>query len=1048
MPHAVVSSYVKTVVVWLSFLLFLAPQVQADPFFPTNYYSLSVNASGASFVPISSFSYGGLAGYTKTNIPESSYVTLTAPSSFSGKSFNGWSGCNSTSGLSCTVIMTSSRFVTVYYSSPPATLSVNASGNSAPVTITSTGGYGGIANYAKFNINSGTTISLTAPISAGTTSFIGWSGCDQAAALNCTVSMTGSRSVVANYGNYGSTLSVTTTGATGVAISGTPGYTGTANYVRSGIDPATLISLSAPGSVGTAVFTGWSGCDAVSGSGCTVTMSNSKAVQANYAVPVNVLSVTASGASAVVITNGSGYGGTANYTKNVPIGTAVTLTAPSTSGAATFSGWSGCDSTAVLACTVTMSSSKTVAANYVTPLYSLSVISSGASAVPITNGNGYGGTANYTAVNIAAGTSITLTAPATMGSAIFSSWSGCDVISTLTCTVTMNNSKFVSANYSTVSHNLNVIAVGAPPVTVSNSNGYGGLTDYTKTGIAPNTTFALQVPTIVGPNANYTLTGLSGCNGYNLSTGICSVLMDSSKFVVAQYSPTVYSLSVTTTGASSVAITGSGGYSGIANYTATGIATGTAVTLTAPASAGNANFSSWTGCDSVSGTTCSVTMSAAKFVSADYVIPTYSLSVAANGATAVVIAGTNNYGGTANYTMGGISAGTSITLTAPASVGNANFSTWTGCDTVTTTACTVTMSSARFVTVDYATPTYSLGVNSNGATAVAISSSGSYGGSANYAVTGIAAGTSITLTAPLSAGTATFSNWSGCDTALTVTCTVTLNSSRFVTANYTSKDSWRLSVNSSGVAGVAVSSIAAYAGTANYSVANIANSTIITLAAPATAGGKSYNGWTGCDNTNAPTFSCTVTMTANKTVTVNYSYSLEILTRVATDRILKQVNTTNGSVSTARFSAGASGDGGRTFGDTFTSKDTVLIGAGVTPQAQDIGKAVDIFIVIRTTRDGAVTWTYKTDKGFLPWSGRVLDLEPAARETAREGMAYEVWDGAMTAGTHQIFVGYQVAASAATSAGGSAGSAGAAGPVTAPAPLHYTGIGMDIKVSP
>ncbi len=46
-------------------------------------------------------------------------------------------------------------------------------------------------------------------------------------------------------------------------------------------------------------------------------------------------------------------------------------------------------------------------------------------------------------------------------------------------------------------------------------------------------------------------------------------------------------------------------------------------------------------------------------------------------------------------------------------------------------------------------------------------------------------GTIVTLTAPATSGSNTFSSWSGCTSASTVTCTVTLNANTTVTANYT-----------------------------------------------------------------------------------------------------------------------------------------------------------------------------------------------------------------------------------------------------------------------
>ena len=78
----------------------------------------------------------------------------------------------------------------------------------------------------------------------------------------------------------------------------------------------------------------------------------------------------------------------------------------------------------------------------------LSVRSSGATSVPITSTvSTYAGTTNYTRSNIPNNRQITLTAPATRGSASFSRWTGCNSVSGRTCRVTMNANKTVTANY-------------------------------------------------------------------------------------------------------------------------------------------------------------------------------------------------------------------------------------------------------------------------------------------------------------------------------------------------------------------------------------------------------------------------------------------------------------------------------------------------------------------------------------------------------------------------------------------------------------------------
>ena len=90
--------------------------------------------------------------------------------------------------------------------------------------------------------------------------------------------------------------------------------------------------------------------------------------------------------------------------------------------------------------------------------------------------------------------------------------------------------------------------------------------------------------------------------------------------------PTTYTLTVNTSNPTTgVTITvtpadNSGASSGTATFSRTYNA-GTAVTLTAPATAGSNNFSAWTGCSSASTVTCHVTMNGNATVSAGYAAP-------------------------------------------------------------------------------------------------------------------------------------------------------------------------------------------------------------------------------------------------------------------------------------------------------------------------------------------------------------------------------------------------------------------------------------------
>jgi hypothetical protein len=117
---------------------------------------------------------------------------------------------------------------------------------------------------------------------------------------------------------------------------------------------------------------GWSGCDAVSGLTCTVTMSAAKTVTATFNLKRFVLGVSKAGVGKGSITSSPAgincgptcSGSSATYV----IGTAVTLTASPALGSVFVNGWSGCDAVSGTfgeTCSVTMGAAKAVTANFV-----------------------------------------------------------------------------------------------------------------------------------------------------------------------------------------------------------------------------------------------------------------------------------------------------------------------------------------------------------------------------------------------------------------------------------------------------------------------------------------------------------------------------------------------------------------------------------------------------------------------------------------------------------------------------------------------------------
>jgi sugar lactone lactonase YvrE len=227
----------------------------------------------------------------------------------------------------------------------------------------------------------------------------------------------------------------------------------------------------------------------------------------------------------------------------------------------------------------------------------------------------------------------------------------------------------------------------------------------------------------------------------------------------------------------------------------------TQVTLTAPATAGGTYFSNWTGCDDAPGIACTVTMNAAKTVTANYTTTasTYTLTVNSSSPSSgvgITVSPTDNNSlgsGTTSFMLT-YNQATQVTLTAPATTSGEILSSWTGCDVALSTTCIVTLTANRAVTANYTTSntTYVLSVKSlipSSGVGIAVSPVDNNGdGSGTTSLIRIYnQGTQVTLTAPSTAGGNNFLSWTGCDQASSITCSVTLTATRTVTANYAYK---------------------------------------------------------------------------------------------------------------------------------------------------------------------------------------------------------------------------------------------------------------------
>ena len=223
--------------------------------------------------------------------------------------------------------------------------------------------------------STGTVVTLTAQAAAGST-FAGWSNCDTVSNTTCTVTMNASRSVTATFNPQGVALTVMKagTGSGAVTSSETPpkiDCEATCGAAAASYDSGTAVTLTAAPATGS-TFGGWSGCDTVSGTTCTVTMSASRSVTATFTLQSFTLTVSKGGLGRGTVTSTSSPGsptqidcGATCSGASAPFnyGTVVTLTAtPDT--LSLFTGWSGCDTVSGSTCTVTMGADRSVTATF------------------------------------------------------------------------------------------------------------------------------------------------------------------------------------------------------------------------------------------------------------------------------------------------------------------------------------------------------------------------------------------------------------------------------------------------------------------------------------------------------------------------------------------------------------------------------------------------------------------------------------------------------------------------------------------------------------
>jgi hypothetical protein len=339
-----------------------------------------------------------------------------------------------------------------------ASLTVDKTGNGA-VTSSPAGISCGSTCTASFD--SGTLVTLTATANAGNR-FTEWVGCPNVSGETCTVTLSQSLTVSANFEQVMHGLTVKTSG-TGKVISGADIScgTGTPGLCKALFPKGSTVTLLSQGGT----LTGWAGACSGNGSSCAVTMNSDQCVTATFS---DGAAVSCDGSSDVqrytLTVSGTGKGRVtgsiggidcgANCKAALDEGAEAVLTATPEQGYV-FKGWSGACAGASPSCSLVLNSDKTAIAEFM-PVLSVAVTGGGR----VTSDDGAIDCGATCSAGFAGGTSVTLAAVPQTGFRL-AGWSGCTGIEDNLCHVAMDAPVTVSAAFAALAANEPAVADGA-----------------------------------------------------------------------------------------------------------------------------------------------------------------------------------------------------------------------------------------------------------------------------------------------------------------------------------------------------------------------------------------------------------------------------------------------------------------------------------------------------------------------------------------------------------------------------------------------------------
>jgi len=450
------------------------------------------------------------------------------------------------------------------------------------------------------------------------------------------------------------------------------------------------------------------------------------------------------------------------------------------------------------------------------------------------------------------GESVLLTATPTSGYR-FVGWSGSQTSPNTEMTVTMDSDKDVIANFLpeyVVTRTLTVTAIPVDGGTVSKSPDLSGY----RSGETVMLTAA--------PAPGYRFTGWSGSQ--SSTNAEMFVLMDDDKYLVANFAPQTYTLTINADPALG-SVSSSPGKSAY-SYNEE-------VTVIAAANPGY-EFTGWSGAATSTDYTITIKMDGNKILNADFkkldgspVVPpvtSYTLTTnqtPENGGTVSRIPNKTSY-----------NANEQVYVTAEAAAGY-RFVQWSGAIALADPSATIIMDNNKELTAIFAVITYTLTVNINPTTGGEVSR---YPNQQSYNH-----GTTVTVTATANTGY-TFTGWTGASDGTGASTAILMDGNRSVTANF-EQDTYTITFNANG------GSVSSASGTTG------AGRRLTSLPTP-TRDCHTFNGWFTTETGGTQVTTSTV-----------FSGNADIIARWTRNTYTVTFNANNGSVTPTSGTTNSSG---------------------------------------------------------------------------------------------------------------------------------------------